>query len=83
MNRRAFLILIPLAAAAVPLFGQTGAEKDPVCGMDVNPKAADTAKTQYQGKTYYFCSDSCKKSFEKEPAKYLAKKQAEPQKKKT
>ncbi len=45
-------------------------EKDPVCGMDVDPKTA-VHKTEYQGRTYYFCSPGCKKSFEKEPEKYL------------
>ena len=44
--------------------------KDPVCGMEVDPKKA-TATHDYQGKTYYFCSPGCKASFVKEPAKYL------------
>jgi YHS domain-containing protein len=46
--------------------------KDPVCGMDVDPKTA-AGKTEYQGKTYYFCSPGCKKAFEKEPQKYADK----------
>jgi P-type Cu+ transporter len=25
----------------------------------------------YQGKTYYFCSGGCKRSFEKQPEEYL------------
>lgn len=45
-------------------------EKDPVCGMEVDPKTA-TDKSIYQGKTYYFCSPGCKRSFDKEPQKYL------------
>lgn len=48
--------------------------KDPVCGMDVDPKTA-TAKSEYQGQTYYFCSPGCKKSFDKEPQKYVEKSQ--------
>ncbi len=44
-------------------------EKDPVCGMEVDPKTA-TAKSNYQGKTYYFCSDEDKKAFDKEPQRY-------------
>ncbi len=43
--------------------------KDPVCGMDIDEKTA-TVKSEYQGKTYYFCSPGCKRSFDKEPAKY-------------
>ena len=42
---------------------------DPVCGMVCDPKAAH--KSEYQGQTYYFCSADCKKSFDKEPQKYI------------
>jgi Cu+-exporting ATPase len=45
-------------------------EKDPVCGMSVDPKTA-AGKSEYQGKTYYFCSLGCKKSFDSDPAKYV------------
>ena len=45
-------------------------EKDPVCGMEVNPKSA-AGKSDYQGKTYYFCSLGCKKEFDQSPEKYL------------
>ena len=45
-------------------------EKDPVCGMDVDPKNA-AVKSEYHGKTYYFCSLGCKKEFEKNPGKFL------------
>ena len=44
--------------------------KDPVCGMEVDPKTA-TNKSEYKGQTYYFCSLGCKSAFEKEPEKYL------------
>jgi len=44
--------------------------KDPVCGMDVDEKK--TAGTVvYRDKSYYFCSNSCKVWFEKEPEKYV------------
>lgn len=46
-------------------------ERDPVCGMSVDPaKAAGTA--EHGGKTYYFCSKGCAQRFVKEPAKFLA-----------
>ncbi len=45
-------------------------EKDLVCGMDVDAKTA-SLKSDYKGKTYYFCSTGCKKAFEKEPGKYV------------
>jgi len=44
--------------------------KDLVCGMDVDPATA-TNKSEYKGKTYYFCSPGCKKDFDKEPEKYI------------
>lgn len=42
---------------------------DVVCGMTVDPKSSD--KSDYKGKTYYFCSLDDKKEFEKNPEKYL------------
>jgi xanthine dehydrogenase accessory factor len=44
---------------------------DPVCGMTVEIAGARYT-SQYQGQTYYFCAAGCKRSFEKEPQKYLA-----------
>lgn len=44
--------------------------KDPVCGMDVTPATA-AGKSDHQGQTYYFCSPGCKRSFEKDPERYL------------
>ena len=44
-------------------------EKDPVCGMTVDPKRA-AGSSSYQGKTYYFCSPGCKSNFDKNPAKF-------------
>jgi YHS domain-containing protein len=44
--------------------------KDPVCGMDVDEKTA-AGQSEYQGQTYYFCSPGCKRSFDKEPEKYV------------
>jgi uncharacterized membrane protein YraQ (UPF0718 family) len=42
--------------------------KDPVCGMDVNTEKGLT--TEYEGKSYYFCSPHCQAAFEKEAQKY-------------
>jgi YHS domain-containing protein len=43
--------------------------KDPVCRMNVDEKTAKY-KSEYGGKTYYFCAPSCKATFDKNPAKY-------------
>lgn len=46
--------------------------KDPVCGMDVDEKTT-TLKSEYKGQTYYFCSPGCKRSFDKDPEKYVGR----------
>ena len=43
--------------------------KDPVCGMMVDEKKAKL-KSDYNGKTFYFCAASCKATFDKNPAKF-------------
>jgi len=43
--------------------------KDPICGMNVDEKTAKH-KSDYNGKTYYFCAQSCKNTFDKNPEKY-------------
>jgi YHS domain-containing protein len=43
---------------------------DPVCNMQVDEANAKFT-TEYDGKTYYFCSESCKEEFESDPEEYL------------
>jgi P-type Cu+ transporter len=45
-------------------------ERDPVCGMQVNPARA-AAKLEHGGRTFYFCSLGCGKKFAESPEKYL------------
>ncbi len=45
-------------------------EKDPVCGMDVDPDTA-AGSSEHGGKTYYFCSLGCKKQFDDDPEKFV------------
>jgi Cu2+-exporting ATPase len=47
--------------------------KDPVCGMEIEPATA-YGKTEYAGKTFYFCSKHCSEEFNKNPEKYALKK---------
>ena len=49
---------------------ETKQEKDPVCGMNVDPKNA-VAKSEYNGKKYYFCCTHCKTKFDADPESYL------------
>lgn len=68
-------------AAAGPC-GATGADCNcaecEVCRFNadlacVEVKIKDnTPRTEYKGKTYYFCSEDCKRDFIKDPDKYLA-----------
>jgi P-type Cu+ transporter len=48
----------------------TGSQKDPVCGMDVEPRDA-AGMVQHAGQTYYFCSDHCVKKFKADPDRYI------------
>ncbi len=43
--------------------------QDPVCGMTIEEKDA-SATSPYKGKTYYFCSTSCKDKFKKNSETY-------------
>lgn len=59
-----------LAQSETPTPAQTEAI-DPVCGMTVEMATARYVAA-HAGQTYYFCSAGCRRSFEKEPEKYLA-----------
>jgi RND family efflux transporter MFP subunit len=47
-------------------------EHDAICGMDVDRARATAARrvSTYNGATYYFCSDSCKKTFDADPTRH-------------
>ena len=47
-----------------------GGERDPVCGMRVQPATA-AGSHLYGGKTYYFCCQGCLEKFRTDPARYL------------
>ena len=57
--------------AAVQIGATPKLEKDPVCGMNVDP-AKPAAVLTHEGKTYYFCCQGCAEKFKADPAKYLA-----------
>ena len=48
------------AALVCPVTGETIASVKDAVGSSV-----------YKGKTYYFCCESCKPAFDKDPAKYV------------
>jgi len=46
-------------------------ERDPICGMSVDPETAK-ARIEHAGKTYYFCCARCANKFQADPQKYLS-----------
>lgn len=44
--------------------------KDIVCNMKINENQA-AARSEYNGLTFYFCAEACKKIFDAEPDKYI------------
>jgi YHS domain-containing protein len=46
---------------------------DPICRMEVDEKSAKF-KSEYKGKTYYFCAPGCKKAFDENPERYVGSK---------
>jgi len=55
----------------LPILGGEVREKDPVCGMTVDPSKA-AAKQEFRGDTYYFCSKRCAERFANDPEKFLS-----------
>ncbi|MBI4743451.1 MAG: heavy metal translocating P-type ATPase [Actinobacteria bacterium] len=43
---------------------------DPICGMTVDENKA-AGKSEYKGKTYYFCNVKCKEKFDLNPDEYV------------
>ena len=65
--RRKQVETVPAPAAAKPI----REERDPVCGMAVDPEQA-RHQSSYQGLTYHFCCPHCKHAFDQDPEKYAA-----------
>jgi trehalose synthase len=49
--------------------GLAGEERDPVCGMRVDPLVA--LEYVYGGESYHFCSESCREQFKVTPEYFL------------
>jgi P-type Cu+ transporter len=50
----------------------TAVERDPVCGMNVNP-ATSKHVHEHQGSKFYFCCAHCVEKFKSDPGQYLDK----------
>jgi YHS domain-containing protein len=62
-------VFFAVAAALFALTLRRGA-RDPVCGMTVD-RSKTPFRSEYKGKTVYFCSAGCKASFDADPARYV------------
>lgn len=51
----------------------TTMERDPVCGMDVNPEIARAQglTAEHEGASYVFCGRGCMLDFTEDPARIL------------
>jgi Cu+-exporting ATPase len=49
---------------------QPGTEKDPVCGMSVDPASA-RFRHEHDGRVYVFCRGACLEKFKADPGRYL------------
>lgn len=45
-------------------------QTDPVCGMQIE-KADAAGQSDYNGRTFYFCSSACKEQFDANPARFI------------
>jgi Cu+-exporting ATPase len=52
---------------------QPSTERDPVCGMTVDPQKARGGSFEHDGRTYYFCSPGCRETFAADPSGVLAR----------
>lgn len=50
----------------------TGKTHDPVCDMWVDPATAP-ARSEHEGRVIHFCAAGCKRAFDKDPQRFLAR----------
>ncbi|GAA0508957.1 hypothetical protein SAMN04488066_11646 [Halorubrum aquaticum] len=73
LNYTFYLNLIAFALSGFLLYvyrrglGAPGQYRDPVCGMRTDDSESSTT---HDGETYYFCSQTCKETFEEKPDEY-------------
>src|ERR1700676_738186 len=60
------------ADPSAPMKKGGSVHQDPICSMKVHPDSA-AGKSEYKGKSYYFCSPGCKRKFDQNPEQYLNK----------
>ena len=66
----ATLTAYPWRVWCISIDGGDKMAMDPICQMQVDEKTAQY-KSEYKGKTYYFCAPGCKEIFDSDPDQYL------------
>ncbi len=66
------LVMLGMPSAAGVSTATSVVERDPVCGMNVNPSTAKHV-LEYEGEKYYFCCGPCVEKFKGNPAQYLSR----------
>ena len=56
--------------APTMVFAEKREAKDPICGMMVETRAAKY-KSEFEGRSFYFCCAGCKQEFDIQPNKYV------------
>lgn len=51
--------------------------RDPVCGMQIDERQA-MHQSQFDGKNFSFCSETCKQTFDANPHRYSTKQPLQP-----
>lgn len=79
MNKRTKILVLFMAVSFSFVFSgiaQQQAEESVTCPVsrEVIKKSEAKATYEYEGKTYYFCSERCKEAFIENPEKYTQKK---------
>lgn len=52
--------------------------KDPVCGMTIERATAGGGRVVYEAEEVYFCSESCRRTFEAEPERFVPERHEPP-----
>jgi len=53
------------------IFARSERAVDPVCKMQVDTSNPPGGSAEHQGKTYYFCSPGCRRSFVANPGRFV------------
>lgn len=52
--------------------------KDPVCGMTIETATAAGGRVVYDAEEVYFCSDTCRRTFQAEPERFVPERHEPP-----